>query len=177
MACFDSSCTSESHADIWKAWVRRWEAEQRIVWEQKRWQASFRIQCLVRADRAVDGASLALKTRKAAARILWGQYRQARAQAQAQLDLATRRPPDDLVGPREQQVLTSRSVSGIPLYRPLSSGTGQIRLLRLSPLTPQATMRAEMVYTTLDSCPEYTALSYTWGDNSVFARIHLDQEN
>ncbi|KAK4148888.1 heterokaryon incompatibility protein-domain-containing protein [Chaetomidium leptoderma] len=48
-------------------------------------------------------------------------------------------------------------------YTPLS-GTGQIRLLRLHAGTEAVGLSVDLIHTSLDKAPSFTALSYPWGD-------------
>jgi hypothetical protein len=60
-------------------------------------------------------------------------------------------------------------------YRPLNKDNNEIRLLKIMPGHPNATIRCSIYHVSLDDSPSiYTALSYCWGDRSGLARIYVD---
>lgn len=63
-------------------------------------------------------------------------------------------------------------------YTPLSSGSKEIRLLRiLSAASPEAPLMIALVRTKLATCPPYTALSYCWGSLDRTKTITLLQDS
>lgn len=62
-----------------------------------------------------------------------------------------------------------------PIYRPLDSGSQEIRLLRLQPAPSfDAKIQGMLSYTSLHSPCEYEALSYRWGAVDFNAEIELE---
>jgi hypothetical protein len=57
-------------------------------------------------------------------------------------------------------------------YGPL--GASQIRLLRISRRLPFAELQCELIHTTFDEGPEYTAISYTWNDATPKHEVLID---
>lgn len=81
-----------------------------------------------------------------------------------------------------QRVRRGQTDTSAALQLPVSSGSpyerlnyqrGQIRLFELQPSPEGETIRGSFVYTTLRSCPEYTALSYAWGDITKYGTIKI----
>src|SRR6266487_2108683 len=52
-------------------------------------------------------------------------------------------------------------------YKPLSADLPEIRVLHLLPGKFDDDIKCSLEHVSLDSCPEYTALSYVWGDPKV----------
>jgi hypothetical protein len=61
-----------------------------------------------------------------------------------------------------------------PRYAYGTLGASQIRLLRMSRRLPFAELQCELIHTTFDEGPDYTAISYTWDDATPTHEIHID---
>jgi hypothetical protein len=61
-----------------------------------------------------------------------------------------------------------------PRYAYGTLGASQIRLLRMSRRLPFAELQCELIHTTFDEGPDYTAISYTWGDATPTHEILID---
>jgi hypothetical protein len=66
---------------------------------------------------------------------------------------------------------------GKPPYRPLSRRDGQIRLFRLARVAQDGKIKGSFVYSGIDSCPKYTALSYAWGQPSSTRTITIEAQD
>ena len=62
----------------------------------------------------------------------------------------------------------------LPLYLPLDIRKREIRLLRLLPGDKSTKPCCEMFEASMDEKPEYFALSYTWGDQSVTSTVSVN---
>ncbi|KAI4923348.1 hypothetical protein J4E85_008385 [Alternaria conjuncta] len=60
------------------------------------------------------------------------------------------------------------------IYRPLDKPDAEFRLLRIrkDPLTDQP--QCSLQKYSLETCPDYTALSYTWGDSTPTHNVAVD---
>lgn len=66
---------------------------------------------------------------------------------------------------------------GKPMYRPLARPGSQIRLFRLSKTAQDGEIKGSFVYTDIETCPKYTALSYAWGEPTKTRKITIDGQN
>ena len=67
-----------------------------------------------------------------------------------------------------------RIPKGIRLYRPLDFDSFEIRLLQLHEENDGDGVTCSLVYASLIKPPEYTALSYCWGDASKTTKIRIE---
>lgn len=66
--------------------------------------------------------------------------------------------------------------SGKPPYRPLSRPEGQIRLFRLEK-PAHGKISGSFIYSDIQSCPKYTALSYAWGEPIKTRKITVEGQD
>ncbi|KAL3605229.1 hypothetical protein FPOAC2_00171 [Fusarium poae] len=64
-------------------------------------------------------------------------------------------------------------VKGSSIYENLDFSNLEIRLFQLYPSHGSDNIRGTFCYTDMSSCPDYTALSYTWGDDTNLRQIYL----
>lgn len=64
-----------------------------------------------------------------------------------------------------------------PPYRPLTRPECQIRLFRLEKMAEDGKVRGSFVYSDINSCPKYTALSYAWGEPNKTRTITIERQN
>ena len=67
-----------------------------------------------------------------------------------------------------------QSRPGGPLRTYRAVQTGQIRFLRIRRRTPFAKLQCELIHTSFDEAPVYTAISYSWGDATPTHEILID---
>lgn len=61
-------------------------------------------------------------------------------------------------------------------YERLDYQSGQIRLFELQPSPNGESIIGSFIYTNLGACPEYTALSYAWGDTTEYGSIKISDD-
>ncbi|POS68651.1 hypothetical protein DHEL01_v212955 [Diaporthe helianthi] len=66
---------------------------------------------------------------------------------------------------------------GKPLYRRLSRPETQIRLFSLAKIGKDGKIKGSFVYSDIQSCPKYTALSYAWGQSTKTRKITIEGQD
>jgi hypothetical protein len=65
----------------------------------------------------------------------------------------------------------------LPTYHPLRGHSREIRLLRWAPSNNEDDMRFSLEVCSLNDCPKYVALSYTWGNNKHVRKVTVDDHS
>lgn len=81
--------------------------------------------------------------------------------------------PDDFQGLTGDETVASQDALS---YRELSTAFSEIRLLTLYGLSDdESSIECTLQYANLDDVPDYTALSYVWGDATVTEDILVNE--
>ncbi|KAK5745778.1 hypothetical protein LTR17_001280 [Elasticomyces elasticus] len=70
--------------------------------------------------------------------------------------------------------MDTAQLSGNNIYAPIDTQAQEVRLLLLAPGGETDVPTGVLLHYTLDDCPAYTALSYTWGDASLRIPITIN---